>query len=222
MGRKPSDKIRIDNPALREEWVKILAPNYFRQGLKEFSMGNVSAQLELSKATLYKHYSTHTEVLEEIIDFRFANIGDFDLELFNTDIPYELRYRRAIEVLVEVLRDISPAFLDDLKHLYPRLWERVTHLQGFVLSRLGAFYDDRATEGALRRADIHFLAVRDRLFIENAFDASFLVKNDLTLHAAVANHFYINFQGIFKPAVAASLSTLHEPSRAIPAERSSR
>ena len=64
MGRKPVEKKRINNPSIRDKWIAELIPVYMENGLKKFTMNDISKELGVSKATIYKHFTSQTEILE--------------------------------------------------------------------------------------------------------------------------------------------------------------
>ena len=210
MGRKPIDKVRIDNPELREDWVRQVAPHFFMKGLDAFNMNEISLILDVSKATLYKHYATHVEVLEEMVDMRVAQVAEFDMMLFAVNTDYWQRYRNAILYVCDKLADISATFLGDLQKTFPYLWERMITLQNYMTERLEAFYQQGVREGIIGDYDPRFLAISDRQFIAQVCEPSFLKQNDLSLQSAINAYFQIKLKGIFKTVTA----TTHEPNAA--------
>jgi AcrR family transcriptional regulator len=210
MGRKPIDKVRIDNPELREDWVRQVAPHFFLTGLNAFNMNEISLILDVSKATLYKHYATHVEVLEEMVDMRVAQVAEFDMMLFDPSLDYWQRYRNAILYVCDKLSDVSATFLNDLKGDFPYLWERITVLQNYMTERLQSFYEQGIREGLVGDYDPRFLAISDRQFISQVCEPSFLKENALSLQSAINAYFQIKLKGIFKTVTA----TTHEPNAA--------
>jgi AcrR family transcriptional regulator len=210
MGRKPIDKVRIDNPELREDWVRQVAPHFFLNGLNAFNMNEISLILDVSKATLYKHYATHVEVLEEMVDMRVAQVAEFDMLLFDTASDYWTRYRNAILYVCDKLSDVSAIFLGDLRNDFPYLWERITVLQNYMTERLLAFYQQGIKDALIGDYDPRFLAISDRQFITQVCEPSFLKENNLSLQPAINAYFQIKLKGIFQSVSAPT----HEPNAA--------
>ncbi len=199
MGRKPIDKVRIDNPELRADWVQHISPYFFKTGLTSFNMNEISTILDISKATLYKHYATHLEVLEEMIDMRVARTAEFDMILFDTSIGYWERYKQSIVFISNQLSDFSATFVADLKVEHPYLFQRIMVLQNYITNKLHEFYKLGVAEGLLANdLDPHFLAVSDHAFIIQVCEPQFLKENKLTLQDSVNNYFNIKLKGIFK------------------------
>ena len=208
MGRKPIDKVRIDNPDLREEWVRQIAPHFFQTGLHSFNMNEISGILDVSKATLYKHYSTHVEALEEMVDMRVANVAEFEMVLFDEHLSYWERYRSAMTYICERLADVSAQFIADLQAGFPYLYDRVRVLQNFITERLRVFYEEGVSANMISSEfDAHLLAVLDRHFILQVCEPTFLKQNSVSLQSAINAHFSMKQKGIFK-----TVTATHEPS----------
>ena len=208
MGRKPIDKVRIDNPELCEDWVRQVAPFFFQKGLDAFNMNEISLILDVSKATLYKHYSTHVEVLEEMVDMRVANVAEFEMLLFDEHLTYWERYRDAMTYVCERLSDVSALFISDLHAGFPYLHERIRVLQNFITERFRVFYEEGVADGFISKDyEPHLLAVLDHNFILQVCEPTFLKQNNLSLQPVINAHFNIKQKGIFKSATAT-----HEPS----------
>src|SRR5690606_31372089 len=140
MGRKSLKKERIENPQLRDKWVAQLTPLYLRNGLKKFSMNEIAEQLNISKATLYKHFKSREDILEHALTVKLEQIGSFKDNLFDESLSFTDRYIAAIHVFYAEISGISNEFLSDLKHLYPNLWKKVDFFRSYAVELLKQFY----------------------------------------------------------------------------------
>jgi AcrR family transcriptional regulator len=198
MGRKPVEKKRLSDPSIRAEWIAKLMPIYMKSGLKKFTMNEISTELGVSKATVYKHFSSQTEILEEVVRTKITEIAAFEEFVEDQNIPYMTRYHNSIKSASLHLAGISNQFLLDLRELYPDMWERVMSLQYFAAERAKAFYQEGIDKGFLNDFDPNWLAITDKIFIIGLSNPQFLIDNDLTLQKAVDNYFKLKRQGIFK------------------------
>lgn len=198
MGRKPVEKKRINDPETRKKWIDQLMPIYMKNGLKKFTMDEISLKLGVSKATIYKHFTSRMEILEAVVHTKVLEIAAF--EDFTTDqsIPYTTRYQNAIKSASLRLAGISNQFLLDLKELYPELWEQIQSLQFFAGERAKAFYQEGVDRGILNDFDPAWLAMTDKIFLVGLSNPQFLIENNLTLQKAVDNYFRLKSEGIFK------------------------
>lgn len=201
MGRKPVKKERIDAPLIKEEWVRVLLPVYTRQGLKRFSMNDVAALLNVSKATLYKHFSSREEIIEKSLEIKLQDMASFKEALFSDHMLYIDRYFAAIHLFYNELAGISNEFLSDLKHLYPDIWAKVDFFREYALSQLVAFYKEGLDNHFFNDIDPTILVMNDKWFFDSLSDPDFLLANNLTLQKAFRDYFTLRCYGLFKSGI---------------------
>ena len=198
MGRKPVKKQRIDNPELKEQWVSILLPIYIKQGLRKISMDEVANHLNISKATLYKHFKSREEIIETALAAKLNSIGSFKESLFDDSLPYRDRYFTAIRIFFAEISGISTEFLSDLKSLYPEIWKRVEFFREYAASQLQVFYKQGIEAGFFNDISPNLLVANDKMFFDSISDPDFLKEHDLTLQSAFRDYFKLRTGGLFK------------------------
>lgn len=199
MGRKPLNKKRLDSPEIRLKWVEHLMPVYMKNGLRKYTMDDIAKQLGVSKATVYKHFSTQKEIIQEVVYFKVKEIADFKRDLDNKDTPYLERYQQAVKSSTLKMAGISNQFLIDIKELYPDLWQHFQSLEYYAMQRAKDFYAEGIELGILNdHFNPHWLAMTDKIFVLALSDPKFLVENNLTLHQAFQDYFEMKSRGIFK------------------------
>ncbi|MFK7951183.1 MAG: TetR/AcrR family transcriptional regulator [Saprospiraceae bacterium] len=199
MGRKPKNKLRVKDPETRQKWIEQLTPIYMKNGLRKFTMDDISMKLGVSKATVYKHFSSRTEILEAVVNYKIHEIAAFEADTMDLNTPYKQRFKNAIHRASVRLAGISNEFLLDLKELYPEQWERIQSLQYFAAERAKEFYQEGIDKGILQNHfDPSWLAITDKIFLLGLSNPQFLIENNLTLQKAVEDYFLMKSQGIFK------------------------
>lgn len=198
MGRKPINKQRLDNPKVRAQWVEQLMPLYMEHGLRNQTMDEVSQKLGVSKATVYKHFSTRGEIVSEVVERKIAEITDFKQYLIDEDVPFQERYLHAIKMATIQLAGISNQFLSDLKQLYPKQWDNFSNMFDTAVTIVQSFYEEGIKQDVFNDINPKFLAISDKMFISALANPKFLMDNNLTLQQAVEDYFTMKSQGIFK------------------------
>lgn len=201
MGRKPVSKERVDNPQQREEWVRILLPIYIKNGLKRFSMDEVAKQLDISKATLYKHFRSREEIIEQALIVKLNDIGSFKEMLFDESQPYLDRYFNSIHLFFSEISGISTEFLLDLKNLYPQIWKRVEFFREYATTLLKAFYQKGIESGIFNNIDPTILVLNDKMFFDAISEPEFLINNGLSIQKAFRDYFTLRTKGLFQQQV---------------------
>lgn len=198
MGRKPVDKKRTGDPAQRAKWVEILMPKYLSGELLKTTMDKIAKLLGVSKAKLYRHFSSSREIIAEVVRCKVLKISSFEEALFNEKIPFEQRYEEAVQVASFHMAGISPHFLLELKEKYPDLWQQIDDFVVLVTERFTEFYESGIQQGILKEFSPKFLALTDKIFITALSDPQFLIDNQLSLQHSLNEYFAIKGKGIFK------------------------
>lgn len=198
VGRKPVKKKRIDDPVAKEKWVRLLLPIYIKRGLRHFSMDDVAGHLGISKATLYKHFSSREEIIEHALIVKLNDIGSFRDKLFDEDLKYVDRYFNAIHLFFSEISGISTDFLLDLKLLYPDIWRRVEFFRDYASDQLQAFYKQGIEQELFNNVSPILLVTSDRVFFDFLSDPKFLKDNNLSLQQAFHDYFKLRTKGLFK------------------------
>jgi AcrR family transcriptional regulator len=197
MGRKSIDKERKENPETRKKWIEQLIPVYLKNGLKKFNMDEIATTLNVSKATLYKHFSSREALLQYALDYKLEQIGSFQTDLFNDALPFLDRYLSAIHIFYHEISDISNEFLTDLKHLHPKLWKRVEFFRNMAGNVLKEFYQKGIEEQYFNNIEPAILVINDKLFFEAISDPDFLNEHQLSLQQAFRSYFELRINGLF-------------------------
>ncbi|MEO1437161.1 MAG: TetR/AcrR family transcriptional regulator [Bacteroidota bacterium] len=198
MGRKPLNKARKKDPDTQAQWVAILSPYFLDGRLSKATIQEIADILSVSKATLYKHFSSKQEILEAVVSTRLELIIQCSKVLQETAIPYRERLEESVGMIIESLAGISNQFLFDLKNWHPNLWNLVEQLHQTVITDLEAFYQEGKKAGILNDLDTRLLAITDLVFIRNFSDPQFLIDNQLNLESAISGYFKLKKEGLFK------------------------
>jgi AcrR family transcriptional regulator len=197
MGRKPIEKDRADDPQLKETWIASLTSVYLQNGLLKFTMDEIANKLGISKATLYKYFSSKEEILDAVVLHKIKEIEVFEPFLGDDQITFSERYFEIIKTASIMLAEISPRFLSDARSKHPELWEKVRQFQDRALEVAEKFYQKGIDAGIMNNISPRLLALTDKMFIRSVSDAKFLEEYNISLKEAFDGYFAMKSKGIF-------------------------
>ncbi|MCH2043253.1 MAG: TetR/AcrR family transcriptional regulator [Saprospiraceae bacterium] len=198
MGRKPINKTRVDNPEIKQVWIKELTQLYLRNGLTRFTMDEIASKLNISKATLYKYFSSKDEILDEVVKLKIKEIEVFEKYLNDTQITFSERYFDVIKTASLMLAEMSERFLSDIHQKLPKLFKRMRQFQDRALYAAEKFYQHGIEAGIMNDINPRVLALTDKMFIQAVSNEKFLSEYDVTLKEALDGFFLMKSKGIFK------------------------
>jgi AcrR family transcriptional regulator len=198
MGRQSVIKERIKDPKKRELWVNDLLPHFIQRGIKEVPIDEVVSILGKSKATIYKHFESHHEIVSLAIAQKLGEMKHFQPILADTGKSYQDRYMLAVAYVSKHLGDISNVFLSDLKELYPDLWNHINSFKLLALNELKTFYINGMHDGIFAELNPDLMVLSDELFFDALTNPEYLTSKGLNLQAAFESYFRMRFYGILK------------------------
>ena len=198
MGRKPVEKERTDNPEIKADWIPTFAALFLRYGLTKFTMDELATQLGVSKATLYKYYTSKEDILEDVVSYKLREIADFEQLLNNENKPFEERYYEDIKRASLLLAEFSHQFMQETKQKYADLWAKIASFQERALFAAERFYQRGISAGLLNDINPKLLALTDKIFIYASSNPYFLKEYGMSLQEAFDGFYLMRSQGIFK------------------------
>lgn len=200
MGRQSVAKERIKDPQKREHWIDELLPHFIERGIRAVPIDEVVSILGKSKATVYKHFESHHEIVSLVIQRKLQQLQHFQPILEDERRSYQERYVLAVGYVSKHLGDVSNLFLSDLKEIYPDLWQLINGFKQMALSILKSFYRDGISDGTFEDINPELMVLSDELFFDALTNPEYLASKELNLQAAFESYFKMRFYGILKQA----------------------
>ncbi len=199
MGRKTVDKKRYVDPKVKEKYIIRLMVYFQNNGLDNFSMSKLAKELDVSKTTLYNHFESKEEMIEEAIKHKLGIIGEYQSVLENITLPYAERYRKSMLFFCVQTFDISSLILTQLEKDYPRVWRRVQVFIRNVMLDLNSYYEIGIEIGIFNDwANPLLLSMNDQQFFDFLANKNSLKENNIEVLEAFNHHFKIKFSGLVK------------------------
>lgn len=198
MGRQSLLKARIKDPKKRQLWVEALLPHFISKGIKEVPIDEVVNILGKSKATVYKHFESHQEIVSLVIARKLDDLKLFVPILTDDSKSYPDRYKLAVAYISRHLGDIHNVFLADLKEIYPDQWNLVNSFKLLALSELKTFYIYGINAGTFAKLNPELMVLSDELFFDVLTNPEYLNSKGLNIQTAFDSYFEMRFYGILK------------------------
>jgi AcrR family transcriptional regulator len=134
---------------------------FFRYGFSKVTMDEAAEALGMSKKTLYRHFPSKEELLEEVT---CAHLDECDAELKNicgrSDISPLERLKLTMAYCTAIFSEMSEPLVHDLRRNAPDIWKRVEERrQKNIDTDFGALIKEGRHKGQFRKD------VDERLFI---------------------------------------------------------
>ena len=201
MGRKPIAKKRSRNEAKREKWIQACIKHFEETGIRNITMDDVAAKLDISKATIYNHFKSKDEIVQTAVAMLLNKVRRYEEFLNDESLPFLRRYYLAMRYYAQQLTSISPILVKDVRELYPDMWEYVEMFRNQFVFVIGKYYEEGMRRGFFKDVDINIMVGTDRWFLDALLNTNFLAEHNLSLDHAFKEYFKLKFDGIIRSSV---------------------
>ncbi len=198
VGRNSIKKDRIKNPKKKQEIIEDLIIFYkdSNNSLANSNMDEIAKGVDRSKATLYKYYKSKEEMISDLVDFKVQEIAKFALVLHNDELNFVERYEQSFQILEWHISDISNEFIEDLKNVFPIIYDKIKLLIDLAVHELAKFYKSGMEKGIFNALNAKLLSQNDLIIFITLTDPQFLKENNLTMQQAFKDFYDIRCKGL--------------------------
>lgn len=183
---------------MKERIIKTASERFFRFGLRKTTMDEISADLGVSKKTLYKYFPGKETLAEEVVRVFQEGILKLidDIRREVTD-PIE-RLERCVFEISRRRSEMGNLFPYDIKRDLPRLWKKIEDFREKVIL---SYMDDILQEGIIKgkiRSDIN-TTIAARVYlgaIQTIMQPDLLNKGTFSTEEAFLNINKIFMEGV--------------------------
>ncbi len=139
-----------ENPKFRS--LAETATNLFwRYGVSRVTIEEICREAEISKMTFYKFFKNKIDLAKYILGKKLDEGMTKYQEIMNSDIPFQLKIEKSIQLKMEQTENISAELIDDIyRNPYPELLEFFNEKKAEFLNRILVDYTDAQKSGHLR------------------------------------------------------------------------
>ncbi len=154
------------------------------RGFKGWTMDELSAYAHISKRTLYRYYPGKEELITIVIDDFLATMALKVDELIASSAPPQEVVRTILLHLMDQGKFvIGPRSLEDLRSIYPHLWEKI---DGFRMERIRTMVDyimTRNSSSSISDLDPRIIGAAIGASVQAVINPTFILDNNLTFEA---------------------------------------
>ncbi|MGE1063502.1 TetR/AcrR family transcriptional regulator [Megasphaera paucivorans] len=154
----------------------------------KFTMNDVTARLHISKTSLYGYFPSKSALVAAVIKMVQEDVQRQEEDIYNDS-------ERSIEDKFQAVMSVSPALVGpssdsiyyDLQTTYPEQWRNVENFRQQRLDRLIALLEKGVSSRKIK--PINFSVLKQLVFfsMNDLFDHTFLVENNMTYYDAVVS-----------------------------------
>ncbi|RVT62606.1 TetR/AcrR family transcriptional regulator [Niallia taxi] len=187
-------------PVSVDQYLNKIKPVIRKTRFSQMKIDDIAKNMDISKVTLYKHFSSKDEIIEQVVEYYIQYLHHADTVANDDSISYIERFQKIFsESLISVIY-LSDLFLQDLKEYYPQLFENIFVAQQNRIKNLQSFFQSGMDENIFNRIHIALSLVQDDASLRRIMEPTFSIQwYDLTLKQAVMEYYKMKQYQVIRP-----------------------
>ncbi|MFB5762722.1 TetR/AcrR family transcriptional regulator [Paenibacillus medicaginis] len=175
-----------------------LLPYLRKNGLQSVRMDEIAKVMEISRATLYKYFSTKEEIIGFIVDAFIEYMNEETFYPLETDQSFGTRFQQIFELSVSLTEYFTDIFLQELEASYPDWYDRLNEAMKQREQLVLAFYEEGIQKGIFNDINGKLLIKQDEL-LRGMFNVKYLMTNQITVQQILVDYYNLKKIQLFKP-----------------------
>ncbi|SEK07394.1 TetR/AcrR family transcriptional regulator [Paenibacillus polymyxa] len=187
-------------PVSADQYLNKIKPVIRRTRFSQLKIDDIAKHMDISKVTLYKHFSSKDEIIEQVVEYGIQYLQQADTVVYDDSVSYIDRFQKTfLESLIGVIY-LSDLFLQDLKEFYPRLFEKISLAQQNRIKNLQSFFQSGMDKKIFNRMHAALSLVQDDATLRRIMEPTFSIQwYDLTLKQAVMEFYRMKQYQVISP-----------------------
>ncbi|OXM85982.1 TetR/AcrR family transcriptional regulator [Paenibacillus rigui] len=172
-----------------DKYIEKIKPVVRRIKFSQLKMDDISKYMDISKVTLYKHFSSKDEIIQQVVEYYINYLRGSDTDVKDDNISFAERFQLTFLQSLICVTYISDLFLEDLKEFYPHHFENLAAAQQHRNKNLQNFFESGMNQNIFNRLNAVLFMVQDDAVLRRFMDPSFSIQYDITLKQAIIDFY---------------------------------
>lgn len=160
-----------------------------KNGLKTLRSDDIAKYMDVSKATLYKYFSSKDEIIKELVQYYITQLLEISIDHVSDALSYVKEWQKTFKDSLLSANFISEAFKNDLMESYPELLQKIKIASQKYKQELIVFYQKGINFGVFNDLNPAILILQDEAFFKDMLNPLYLMNNNLTICTAINDYY---------------------------------
>jgi AcrR family transcriptional regulator len=194
-------KINNETNFEKQKILNYAAEKFMREGFYKTSMDSLASELQMSKKTIYKYFSSKAELVETVVHTFMNQVKNKIDSVVQEEDSSLIRALHLFEVMREVTTKFSEKWIKDIRLHLPGLWDKIDEFRTKrAYAVLGSIIQQGQKEGIIIEKPAELIIHLYVSAMRSIVNPDFLYYQKLNYNEAIQHTFEILFNGILTPA----------------------
>ncbi|GMK47446.1 TetR family transcriptional regulator [Paenibacillus glycanilyticus] len=192
--------INIQLDESKVKLLKKLISSVMKDGFQNLRMDDIAKHMDVSRATMYKHFSSKEEVIEGVVRVFVDYINELeDPKLEDDEHSFGIWFQQLFEQSVSLVGKITDVFLRDLQSVYPDLYDLLKGTLNRREQQTLKFYQYGKDKGIFNPINEKFIILQDDVLLRDIINIKYLIYNQMSIQQVLHDYYHLKKIQLFKP-----------------------
>lgn len=182
-----------------DTYVEKIKPIIRKTKFSQLKVDDLAKYMDISKVTLYKHFSSKDDIIEQVVDYYIDYSKKADTVVKDDSVSFLDRFQLTFLQSLMCAAYISDLFLQDLKDFYPQHFENLSVALQNRNKSLQTFFESGMEQQIFNRLNAVLFMVQDDAVLRRFIEPSFSIQYDITVKQAIMDFYYMKQYQLLKP-----------------------
>jgi AcrR family transcriptional regulator len=180
--------------------LKKLIVSVIRDGFQQLRMDDIARHMDVSRATMYKHFSSKEEVIDGVVQIVVDYIEQLaEEDKYGEEAYFGVRFQQLFEQSVSLIEYVTDVFIKDLQSAYPDLLNVLKGTLGIREQQLLRFYRLGKDKHIFNPINEHFIFLQDDLLLREITSVKYLLNHHVTIQQVLFDYYQFKKYQLFTP-----------------------
>lgn len=186
-------------PVSVDKYIEKIKPVIRRNRYSQLNMDDIAKYMDISKVTLYKHFSSKDEIIQQVVEYYIHYLQGADAVVKDDSVSFVERFQLTFLQSLICVTYISDLFLEDLKEFYPHHFDNLAAARQKRNKNLQTFFEAGMEQKIFNRLNAVLCMVQDDAVLRRFMEPSFSIQYDVTLKQAILDYYKMKQYQLLKP-----------------------
>ncbi|WP_321998857.1 TetR/AcrR family transcriptional regulator [Priestia megaterium] len=192
------DNAKSPQDEMRSKLLIKLIPTVRKKGFQSLRMDEIAKYMDVSKATMYKYFASKEEIIEGVVNSFVQYINELTVQSLDTVQSFDTKFRQLFEQAILLAAYISDTFLDELKVMYPDLYNSLKEAMKRREDKISSFYQEGKEKGIFNDVNERLIFLQEDVLVRAMLDMKFLMLHHMTLNQVLLDFYKLIKLQLFK------------------------
>ncbi|WP_238327513.1 TetR/AcrR family transcriptional regulator [Paenibacillus gorillae] len=168
-------------------------------GFHHLKMEEISKIMGVSRATMYKYFSSKEELASGIVEILVNYIEELEEpSMTDGDTSYGRAFQQIFEQSLSSVGKMSEVFLTELETVYPELFDKLNQSFAKRNQKVAEFYAIGKEKKIFNPVNEKFLVLQDTLLLREITNMKYLVQNQTSMEQVLLDYYQLKKFQLFR------------------------